>query len=111
MTKITEAQRQLLARAAADCEGVVDAPEDAKISRPLIKHGLAISLPVAGGASRLVITTAGRTLLGEAEAASGDVQAEQPSAGATPDGPQGEGEVAPEPVSAGPEGDADGAGN
>ncbi len=78
MTKITEAQRELLTQAAADPEGVVDAPEDTKISRPLIKHGLAISLPVTGGVSRLMITTAGRALLGAAEAASGEPQRSGP---------------------------------
>jgi hypothetical protein len=65
MTKITENQRELLARAADDAEGAVGAPQDAKLSRPLIKRGLAISLPVANGGSRLVITDAGRALLGD----------------------------------------------
>ncbi len=113
MTKITEAQRDLLTQAAADPEGVVDAPEDSKISRPLIKNGLAISLPVTGGASRLVITTAGRVLLGEAEAASASQAApEEHTPEPEPSGAaEGAGEAASPPVSAGSEDAADCEGN
>ena len=110
MTKITEAQRELLTQAAADPEGVVDMPEDAKIGRPLMKHGLAISLPVTGGGSRLLITTAGRALLGEADAASASqAAAEEHSPELKPNGgPEGPSEAASPPVSAGLQGEAGG---
>jgi hypothetical protein len=78
MIKLTQAQRELLARAAADPEGVADAPQDPKLRRPLIKHGLAIGMPAAGDAVRLVITNAGRALLApdvadtEGEGSAGD---------------------------------------
>ncbi len=58
MNDLTDAQRKLLSRAAGEKEGSIDAPEDAKIAKALIKKGLAISLPVAGGASQLIITEA-----------------------------------------------------
>ena len=60
MSDITEAQCALLTQAAANPEGVIDAPEDAKLTKALIKKGLAISLPIDGGGSRLIITDAGR---------------------------------------------------
>lgn len=60
MTNITEAQRALLTHAAAEPEGIIDAPDDEKLRRSLIKKGLAMSLPVEGGVSRLIITDAGR---------------------------------------------------
>lgn len=63
MTNITEAQVQLLSRAAAEPEGAIDATHDAKLTKALIKKGLAISLPVEGGASRLIITEAGRAAI------------------------------------------------
>ena len=63
MTNITDAQRELLAKAATGPQGVIDAPEDAKLAKALIKKGLAIALPVEGGASRLIITEAGRTAI------------------------------------------------
>lgn len=85
MTNLTDAQRELLARGAAEPDGVIDAPADAKAARTLIKQGLAISLPVAGGASRLLITDAGRAALavpagGEATAArdAADVLGQEP---------------------------------
>jgi hypothetical protein len=63
MTDLTHAQRELLGRAAADPDGGIDAPDDAKLIKTLIKQGLIISLPVAGGPSRLLISEAGSVAL------------------------------------------------
>jgi hypothetical protein len=63
MTKITEAQAELLNRAVAAPEGAIDAGAQSKLAKALIKNGLAISLPVEGGASRLIITEAGRAAI------------------------------------------------
>jgi hypothetical protein len=64
MTNITEAQRKLLSAAAAEPEGVIEAPAETKIAKALIKNGLAIFLPVAGERpSRLLITNAGRAAI------------------------------------------------
>jgi hypothetical protein len=63
MTDLTHAQRDLLGRAAADPDGGIDAPDDAKLIKTLIKQGLIISLPVAGGPSRLLISEAGSAAL------------------------------------------------
>jgi hypothetical protein len=65
MTTVTRAQRELLERAAAMPEGVIDAPEDSKTMKALVRRGSAISLPVAGGGSRLIITDSGRAALTE----------------------------------------------
>jgi hypothetical protein len=62
MTHLTDAQRDLLGRA-ADPDGGIDAPDDAKLIKTLIKRGLIISLPVAGGPSRLLISEAGSAAL------------------------------------------------
>jgi hypothetical protein len=108
MTKITEAQRELLSSAAANPEGVVDAPEDAKISRPLIRHRLAISLPVTGGASQFMITTAGRALLGESGGASEDPAAADEDSVAPADQLGGEGASESQPTTDSPEATASG---
>ena len=63
MTNITEAQRGFLHQAAASPEGAIDAPEDSKLIKALIKRGLAIALPVEGGGSQLIITEAGRAAI------------------------------------------------
>lgn len=65
MTKLTQDQRDLLERAATHEDGAIEKPEDAKtVVAALIKRGLMMSLPVDGGASRLLITGAGRAALG-----------------------------------------------
>jgi len=63
MTNITQAQRGVLNQAAAAPEGAIDAPDDGKLIKVLIKNGLAIALPVEGGGSRLIITDAGRAAI------------------------------------------------
>lgn len=61
MTKLTPAQTALLTQVAAAPEGVMDAPADAGATiKALIKRGNLISMPVADGPSRLLITEAGR---------------------------------------------------
>ena len=65
MTNITQAQARLLTRAAVEPEGAIDALRDTKRAKALIKKGLAISLPVEGGASRLIITEAGRLAIAQ----------------------------------------------
>jgi Protein of unknown function (DUF3489) len=71
MSNITDAQRELLAKGAAEPGGVIAAPDDAKLAKALIKRGLVISLPVEGGASRLIITEAGRVAVGSEQEAPG----------------------------------------
>jgi len=69
MTNLTTAQSDLLAQIVAAPEGVMDAPEDARSNiKSLIKRGMLISMPVAGGPSRLLITEAGRKEIGAAPA-------------------------------------------
>lgn len=68
MTKLTQSQCDLLRNAAAADDGAIDAPDDAKALRPLIKQGLFIALPQAGGPSRLIITDAGREAVGATKA-------------------------------------------
>jgi hypothetical protein len=71
MTKLTQHQQDLLKRAADREDGAIDAADDERITAAsLIKRGLMISLPTDGGASRLIITGAGRVALGETAAAS-----------------------------------------
>lgn len=66
MTKLNEAQQALLALMAGDPDGTIDAPEDKKLSRSLIRGGLAILVPRQGDESdRLTITAAGRAVLSE----------------------------------------------
>lgn len=87
MTNITETQRELLVRAAAEPGGAIDAP-DPKTAKALIKQGLAISLPREGGASQVIITEAGRASAAvkpENDAAGrGDAQAAALTAEPTP---------------------------
>ena len=64
MTNLTQAQAELLKQAAAAPEGAIDAPEDAKLAKALIKQGLIISLPKPEGGSQLLITDAGRIAIG-----------------------------------------------
>jgi Protein of unknown function (DUF3489) len=67
MTTITQAQAELLGRAAADADGYVYGDDDAKLAKALIKQGLAIWLPVEdGGGNRLICTEAGRAALAPA---------------------------------------------
>ena len=54
-------------RAAAQPDGLTLSATDAKPAKALIKHALAISLPIKGAASKLILTEAGR-----AERATGD---------------------------------------
>ena len=63
MTELTEEQRELLAKAAADENGV-DAPDDKRLIRSLVRAGLLIALPRQGQTSRLIITDAGREAIG-----------------------------------------------
>jgi Protein of unknown function (DUF3489) len=63
MPKITEAQIELLGRAAAEPDGVIYGPEDATLARALIIKRLAIWLTVEGGGERLIITEKGRAAL------------------------------------------------
>ena len=63
MTKITDAQRALLQAAIDNPDATLDAAR-AKIAKALIKAGLAISVPLAEGGSRLMVTEAGRAALG-----------------------------------------------
>jgi len=103
MIHITNTQRDLLARAAAS-DGAVEV-EDSKVGKALIKHGLAISLPVEGAASRLLITEAGRAFHG----AQGDAPAEPGHAAGGTGSPEAEGignegplDTAPPPPTARP---------
>jgi len=59
MTRLTPTQRTLLEAALTDAEGVVN-PAGGRSIRDLIKRGLAISMPLADGGSRLLITAVGR---------------------------------------------------
>ena len=110
MSNITPTQRELLTRAAAEPEGVLDAPVDAKLAKALIKKGLAISLPVEGGASRLIITEAGRAAVrptdetarcGEDPAATTEAELEAPhSEGVVADASPAAGEAVGTPAAA-----------
>jgi len=65
MSKLTQAQTDLLAAAASHDEGIIDAPQEGgRTAASLIKRGLLIALPQADGPSRLLITTEGRAALG-----------------------------------------------
>ncbi len=64
MTDLTEAQRALLLEAATAPDDAIDTPADPKPVKLLIKRGLFISMPVAGGVSRLMLTDAGRQAVG-----------------------------------------------
>jgi hypothetical protein len=63
MIKLTAMQRELLDSAAAAHDGAVGAPEDRKTFAPIVKAGLAISVPQGEGGSRLLITDAGRAAI------------------------------------------------
>jgi hypothetical protein len=75
MTTITQAQAELLGRAAADADGYVYGDDDAKLAKALIKQGLAIWLPVEGGGNRLICTDAGRAALAPGENAESEAAA------------------------------------
>ncbi|MFI4933793.1 MAG: DUF3489 domain-containing protein [Caulobacterales bacterium] len=84
MTNITKNQREFLIRVAASPACAIDAPEDGKLAKALIKQRLAISVPVAGGASRLMVTDAGRSTVDEMECSrkplqSGPAEAQGPT--------------------------------
>ncbi len=65
MTKLTEAQTGLLTLVAdTGDDGLEAQPEMRATSGALIKRGLLISLPKAGGPSRLLATTAGLVAIG-----------------------------------------------
>ena len=64
MTNLTQAQSELLTQAAEAPDGAIDAPEDARLAKALIKQGLIISLPKPEGGSQLLITDAGRVAIG-----------------------------------------------
>ncbi|THD81647.1 MAG: DUF3489 domain-containing protein [Phenylobacterium sp.] len=81
MTKLTKAQSDLLGEAAKAEDGAVEAAETAAATaKALIRRGLMISVPKAAGPSRLTITEAGRTTIGEP---------------AVPEGPKARGRKAP----------------
>jgi hypothetical protein len=70
MTKLNTAQRDLLTRAAATEDGTIDAADVAKpTATALIRRGMLISIPQAEGASRLLITGAGREAISMQESA------------------------------------------
>jgi hypothetical protein len=83
MTKLTQAQQELLRAAAEADDGAIDAPEDRKSFATLIKRGLIISVPQDKGASRLLITDAGRAAINELVVASST--ADQPGQAAAPE--------------------------
>jgi hypothetical protein len=64
MNNLNQAHTELLTQAATAPEGSIDAPEDAKPVKALIKQGLIISLPKPEGGSQLLITDAGRIAIG-----------------------------------------------
>ena len=66
MTKLTDAQTALLEAAAEAEAGAERNDVTAAVARALIKRGMLISMPVADGPSRLVITNAGRAAIGRA---------------------------------------------
>jgi hypothetical protein len=100
MTNLTQAQTELLTQVTAAPDGAIDAPEDAKLAKPLIKQGLLISVPKPEGGSRLLITDAGRIAIGvEPETA-----ADSEPAGDTPPKPETQAEPMPSPKPAEPKG-------
>jgi hypothetical protein len=62
MSKLTQPQRDLLEAAAG---GVADVAKPDKTRAGLIRRGFLISIPQEGGASRLMITDAGRAAIGQ----------------------------------------------
>jgi hypothetical protein len=87
MIKLTATQRELLVCAAAAHDGAVGAPNDRKTFAPIIKAGLAISVPQGEGGSRLLITEAGRAVIDPDERSSGDEPLEPPPPEAAPTAP------------------------
>jgi hypothetical protein len=92
MTKLTASQYKLLAVAAeADC-GAIEALDAANATATtLIKRGLLISVPQAGGASKLLITEAGRASIDAAlipapESRRSDPAVPEPAQGPRPKG-------------------------
>lgn len=68
MIKLTEVQTELLHAAAESEAGAPRNDETTAVAKTLIKRGLLISMPVANGPSRLVITNAGREAIGQTAA-------------------------------------------
>lgn len=92
MTKLNEAQRELLLATAGQDGGSIAAPADRKIFAPLIKKGLLISVPMAGGGSSLTITELGRSAISEGalEAPGGELaELDAPAPPAPPESPKG----------------------
>lgn len=87
MTELTEEQRELLAKAAADENGV-DAPDDKRLIRSLVRAGLLIALPRQCQTSRLIITDAGREAIGApaSPAALPEIEATSSEAESSPHG-------------------------
>src|ERR1700678_4404973 len=80
MTKLSNAQAEILAAAAQSHDGALATPSDAKGAvAGLIKRGFVISVPEDDGPSRLLITTAGRAAI----APKADVGAMDPSSAPT----------------------------
>jgi uncharacterized protein DUF3489 len=70
MTKLNQAQEDLLRQAAKADDGAIDAGGVAKATiRAFIRRGMMISIPLAEGGSRLLITEAGRAEIGAPVAA------------------------------------------
>ena len=68
MTKLTQAQRDLLTAAADADRGAVHSPQDDKSTvAALIKRGFIISLPVTEGGSQVMLTATGRAAIGRTE--------------------------------------------
>jgi len=87
MTKLNDAQRQLLEAAAANEDGFIDiAKADKATARALIKTGLLIATPQDGAEGRCLITTEGRAQLQPADKAEGQKKpkAKAPPADAEP---------------------------
>jgi hypothetical protein len=73
MTKLTQTQHDLLSAAAASDDGLIDRPEGDKAAvGGLIKRGLMIATPVDGGASRLLVTQAGRVAVAQPDGDAGE---------------------------------------
>jgi hypothetical protein len=89
MIKLTATQRELLVCAAAAHDGAVGAPEDRKTLAPIIKAGLAISVPQGEGGSRMLITDAGRAAMDPdvGKRSSGDEPLASPPPEAAPPAP------------------------
>jgi hypothetical protein len=89
MTKLNTAQRDLLTQAAATEHGTIDVADVAKpTATTLIRRGMLISIPQAEGASRLLITGAGRDAIGlqESETAAPETATEPAAAPPAPKG-------------------------